>query len=116
MDRKKFELTLKILNNALRELSEVNEDNKKSGEKIQLTELIYFCRHLCISPRDLQTGSDVTVLLQNFQLVLTNSKDDIKVGILATLKSLMDTLNFADPTNFKRRHVPAYEKDALNNI
>jgi len=61
-------------------------------------------------------GSEVTLLFDNFLRVLKNAKDECKFGIMASLKSLMDNLNFASVQNFDRTHVTSNEVGTVQNI
>ena len=61
-------------------------------------------------------GSEVTLLFDNFHRVLKNAKDDCKLGMLASLKSLMDNLNFAPIQSIDKRHVTVHETSTMNNI
>jgi len=95
ISRQLFDLTLEVLNNALQELNDLQEKKKGSAEIEAQTQWVYFCRHLAISPNDIMMGSEVTLLFDNFHRVLKSAKDDCKMGMLASLKSLVDNLNFA---------------------
>jgi hypothetical protein len=92
LSRNHFDQCLKFLQLALQ-----NDHRKCSKDETDtFIKEIYFCRYLVIAPTDIKMADKVLSLLEKFLQLLTtdNTNEDFKLGLLASLKYVVENLCF----------------------